>query len=551
MSLATSRVFRARCLGWVCMGLLVACPESPPPTFEGVLALSAWHDASETPHVLLEWKKAYAASAFSFRVYAAVDRDPIVDDSPAADRIATLPSATLALDVDPRTLFNTAPPADFETRDYRFVVVAVDEQGQSTASAVESIVPARAATCGCSLAPTVTAPRGEAVPLLADCRWTQVEGAESCRWTARTDVVNADPGEPDPYGLLRTRIYFHPDASAHRPVVVALHGGTGYAALGIEYASVALASHAVVGEGGTHDRGALVLAPEMRDAFAGTPGTTAEGEEIERVASVIAITSFVEDVVTPGTSRYSPALAALFAADFGRMAIAGGSDGGITSAALAATPPGPLPFPHGDLLFPEVPFRSRIRAAFIVAPGATASPHAMNLKDGPTAIGGQMTMPVAVLSDDMDLTDSNSTAEKAYAYMTVDDPDPSTPEKDRYFYRVHNGQDDVIPSRNVHVCLADPRGFPDAYLCDDQFSVEVLGLPIQPSMLDHHRLLRHHLRRLLDRYLWGDSTITHASLVAPWYSPSHPTPDPANPASGYDADGYPVPVVVEATGPAS
>ncbi|MFN7951993.1 MAG: hypothetical protein U0610_09725 [bacterium] len=544
------RASGVRWLGCAWMAMLVACPDGAPPDFEGILALTSSQDESATPRLRLEWKKGYDASAFRFDVFAAVDRDPDASTG-SPDRLASLPSTTLALDVDPRTLFAGAPPADYRSRDYRFVVAAFEEEdGLARTSEVASILPATQDACGCSSSPTVTVPGVGAVPFLAACAWTEVEGAQACHWTARTDVPNDDPAEPDEYGVLRAEIYFHPQASARRPVVLALHGGTAYSALGLEYASVALASHAVIGEGGDHARGNLVIAPQMRDAFAGTPGTTAEGEEIARVESVIAIVGFFEDLVTPGTARYQAALASLLAARFDRIAVSGGSDGGITSAAVAATPPGPLPFPHGDLVFPTVPFRSRIRAAFIVAPGATASPHAMNLKDGPTSIGGQMTMPVAVLSDDMDLTDSNDTAAKVYAYMTADDPDPSSPEKDRYLYHVHNGQDDTIPSRNVHVCLADPRGFPDANLCDDRFSVDVLGLPIEPSMLDHHRLLRHHVRAFLDRYLWGDESISHASLVAPWFSPSHPTPDPGQPASGFDADGYPVPVVVEETGPA-
>lgn len=535
-------------MGLVWLAMLVACPDGRPPHFEGILALTSFHHGDGSPVLRVEWKKAYDATPFTFRVLASVGRDP--DTAPAsADEVASFGPDTLSLEVDPRTLFAGAPPSDYRSRDYRFAVVASDDDGMTTASAVQSIVPAAEDACGCGLAPVVNVAGQGAVPMFAGCGWTRVEGAEACHWTARTDVPNPDPAEPDEHGLLRAELYFHPQAAAGRPVVITLHGGTAYSALGLEYASVAIASHAVAGEGGDHARGNLVVAPQMRDAFAGDVGTTAEGEELARVESVIAVMGFFEDLVTPGRARYQGALAALLAADFGRLAVSGGSDGGITSVALAASPAGPLPFPHGDLSFPVVPFRDRIRAAFIVAPGATASPHAMNLKDTPTSTGGQMTMPVAVMADQKDLTDSAATAEKTYDYMTVDDPDPSSPGKDRFWYTVRNGQDDVVPSRNVHVCLADPRGFPEAYECDDEFGVKVLGLPIEPSMLDHHRLVRHHARQFFDRYLRGDTSITRAALIAPWFSPAHPGPSDGAPVTGYDADGYPVPVAVEATGP--
>ena len=40
-------------------------------------------------------------------------------------------------------------------------------------------------------------------------------------------------------------------------------------------------------------------------------------------------------------------------------------------------------------------------------------------------------------------------------------------------------------------------------------------------------------------------------VSAPWFSPSHPGPADGAPVNGYDADGYPVPVAVEVTGPAA
>ena len=546
----TPRRYAARALGLACLAMLIACPDGQSPHFEGILALTTFQDAGGGPVLRVEWKRAYDATTFGFRVVGAVGRDPDTSAS-SADEVASVASSVLSLEVDPRSFFAGAAPADYRSRDYRFAVIAIDDEGMATTSAVQSIVPGALDACGCGLSPSIDATGQGAVPFFAACSWTQVEGAEACHWTARSDVPNPDTAEPDPHGLLRSEIYFHPQAAAARPVVLTLHGGTAYSALGLEYASVALASHAVAGEGGDHARGALVIAPQMRDAFAGDVGTTAEGEELARVESVIAQMGFFEDLVTPGRARYQSALASLLRADFGRIAVSGGSDGGITSVALAASPPGPLPFPHGDLSFPVVPFRDRIRAAFIVAPGATASPHAMNLKDTPTSSGGQMTMPVAVMADQKDLTDSASTADKTYEYMTVDDPDPSSPGKDRFSYTVRNGQDDVVPSRNVHVCLADPRGFPEAYECDDEFGVTVLGLPIEPSMLDHHRLVRHHARQFFDRYLRGDTSISRGQLVAPWFSPSHPGPsDGGSPVTGYDAEGYPVPVAVEKTGPA-
>ncbi|MBK7973449.1 MAG: hypothetical protein IPK07_09300 [Deltaproteobacteria bacterium] len=363
----------ARTLGLAWLAMLVACPDGQPPHFEGILAVTSFHRGDGTPVLRVEWKRAYDATAFSFRVLAAVGRNPDTSAS-SPDELASPGPEVLSLEVDPRTLFGGAPPADYRSREVRFAVAATDDDGMTTVSAVQSIVPAAEDACGCGLAPSVNVPGPGAVPFFAACTWTRVEGAEACHWTARTDVANPDPAEPDPLGLLRAEVYFHPLASAGRPVVLTLHGGTAYSALGLEYASVAIASNAVVGEGGDHARGTLVIAPQMRDAFAGDVGTTAEGEEIARVESVIAVMGFFEDLVTPGRPRYQSALASLLAADFGRIAVSGGSDGGITSVAVAATPPGPLPFPHGDLLFPVVPFRDRIRAAFIVAPGATASP---------------------------------------------------------------------------------------------------------------------------------------------------------------------------------
>lgn len=540
-----------RLVGWLLVAmvvLVVMCPDGHPPDFDGILAVTsrAYAEAGGAARIRVEWKKAYDGTPLTYALYGAVDRDPDVVD-PSADALGTFPAATLAADVDPASLWKVAPPADHLSREYRFAVAARDEENLVTTSAPVAVTPSARARCGCDLAPTVEVPGHGAVPLLIDCTWTRVEGAEACHWTVRTDRPNSDPAQTDPYGSFTAELFFHPDAGASRPVVISLHGGTAYSAAGLEYGNVALAGHAVEGEGGERARGYVVIAPQLRDSIAGEVGVTPEGEEIARVEGVLAIEGFVERLTTPGAVGYQEPLAALLAADFTRVLVAGGSDGGITSAALAATPPGPLPFPHTDLTFPVVPFRDRIRAVFLMAPGGNASPHAMNLRDSPTATGGQIAVPTAVLSADMDITDGNGLAAKFYAYATVDDPDPASLELDRFYFHVHNGRDDTIPSRNAHVCLCDPRGFPEGYLCDDQIDVPVLGLPIEPTMLDHHRLLRHYVRFFADRYVRDDRTIARAALVAPWYSPAHP--EPATPGGGYDDAGYPAPAVVEETGP--
>ncbi len=534
------------------VGLLATLAASPALAvdFEGILAVTSRLDTSANPALLVEWKKAYSPNTFTFRLYAAVDRDPVATD-PSSDFVASYSSTTLSASVDPASLFHTTPPAGYLGREYHFVVVAVDSTGAATTSAAVSLTPSDRDTCGCGLSPTVATSSG-AVPFFRDCTWTYVEGARACHWAMRTDQPNTDPTQTDPYDLLTAEIYFHPQAAAGRPLALALHGATAYSASGLEYASVALASHEVDGEGGDHTRGYLVVAPEMRDAYAGTIGTTAEGEETERIESAIAVWDYVHRLATPGNPAYQSALASLLSVDFSRVVVAGGSDGGITSEALAATPPGPLPFPNTDIDFPAVPFRAQIRAAFIVAPGSTASQHDMNLKDSPQSTEAQLAMPSAVMSDLKDIANSAQTAQKTYNYTIVPDPDASNPGIDKYFFHVHNGQDDVIPSRNVHVCLADPRGFPEAYECDDEVvGINLTGLPIQPGMLDHHRLLRHYMRLVFDRYGRGDTSIQRTQIVAPWYSPAHTTPDPKHPTSGYDASGYPVPAVLEETGPKS